>query len=102
MPDILNVSQKKEWELAEALKKFLPVVLEWKDVDGYPILYRKGFWGSLKVVAFFSGDKSITIERRNWKTAILEALQRYKDAGGTIVEVRLGFEKPKNLNRKGE
>jgi hypothetical protein len=100
MPDIISTTQQKnEWGLANALKKSLPEELEWKDIGGYPILYRTGFLGSSRGVAFLSGDKKITIEHRRSKDAILEALQKYKDATGITVEVKLTFEVPKKFKR---
>lgn len=91
MSDILSASQKKEWELANALKEFLPQWLEWRGVGGYPTLYRKGFLGSFKGVAFLTGDTKITIESSRWKDAILKALSEYKSAKGVTVDVRLNF-----------
>lgn len=102
MPDILSGSQKAERELAEALKEFLPEQLEWKDIGGYPILYQKGFFGSFKGIAFLSGDtKRITIESRRWKDAILKMLEKYKDATGITIEVKLTFEVPKKPRKGG-
>ena len=87
MPNILSTSQKEEWELANALKEFLPGQLEWRDVGGYPILYQKGFLGSLTgCIAFLTGNRTITIERRGWKDAILEALEKYQAANGTTIQ----------------
>ena len=101
MPEILSASQKAEQELAEALKEFLPDQLEWKDIGGYPVLYRKGFLGSFKGVAFLTGGTTITIESRRWKDAILEVLHKYKETDGITIQVKLGFEEPKQF-KKGE
>jgi hypothetical protein len=101
MPDILSGSQKAERELAEALKEFLPEQLEWKDIGGYPVLYRKGFFGSFKGVAFLSSGKKITILSRSWKAAILETLRKYKEVDGITIEVNLGFTEPKKY-KKGD
>lgn len=100
MPDIISTtSQKKEWELANALKEYLPIGLVWKPIGGYPILYLTGFLGSSRGVAFLTGGRTITIEGRRSKNAILEALQKYKDAKGITIEVKCTFDVPKK-NKK--
>ena len=92
MPEIVETDKQKEWKLANALSKFLPQNLEWRPIGGYPILYRKGFWGSFKGIAFLSGDKKrITIESRRWKDAILKAKSEYEAANGVTVDVKLDF-----------
>lgn len=89
-----------EWGLANALKEYLPIGLVWKPIGGYPILYRKGFWGSFKGIAFLSGDqKKITIENRRWKDAILETLKKCKDAKGITIEVKYTFDVPKKIKK---
>lgn len=102
MPDpIVETPQQKEQDFANALSKFLPRNLEWRLIGNYPILYQKGFWGSLKgCIAFFSGDKKrITIESHGWKDAILETLKKYKDATGITIEVKYSFDVSKK-NKK--
>jgi hypothetical protein len=103
MPDIISTAQQKnEWKLANALKEYLPASLVWKSIGGYPILYRTGFLGSARGVAFFTGDKQqITIERRRWKDAILETLKKYKDTTGISIEVKYTFDIPKKF-KKGD
>jgi hypothetical protein len=101
MPDtIIETPQQKEWNLANALGKFLPDNLEWRLIGGYPILYQKGFWGSLKgSVAFLTDGTRITVERGEWKAAIDEALQKYKAANGITIEVKYSFDTPKKFKK---
>jgi hypothetical protein len=100
IPDasIIDSSKVKEQKLAEALKEFLPEALEWRDIGGYPILYRKGFLGSFKSIAFLSGGTKLFIESRKWKNAILEVVQKYKDASGLTIDVVLSDTPEKNQN----
>ena len=102
MPNtIVETPQQKEQNFANALSKFLPKNLELRLIGGYPILYQKGFWGSLKGSVAFLADSAriITIERREWKAAIDEALQKNKAANGITIEVKYSFDTPQK-NKK--
>jgi hypothetical protein len=92
MPDIVKVTptQQKEWNLAQALREFLPRELVWENVGGYPVLYHKVLIGPIRCAAFLIGDKKIVIENRGWKSAITEAVNKYEDRTHAKIEVKLG------------
>ncbi len=90
MPNVTYSNPKKqhEWELANALAKFLPPQLVIRDFEGLPRIERAGLAGYfLDRVGYFTENTKVTITNEKWKDQIHAAIEKYEKESGAAIDL---------------